>query len=76
MQSTIIRLFLHTAARHSEKALILMVTSALLTLSSTARAQDVAKNPADIRAHMLREAHRSKPDYVVYVPQHWDSSKH
>ncbi|MDM8005991.1 MAG: sialidase family protein [Phycisphaerae bacterium] len=76
MLLTIIRLISDTAAHHSEKALILMVTSALLTLSSTSRAQDVARSPADIRAHMLREAHRSKPDYVVYVPQHWDSSKH
>lgn len=30
----------------------------------------------EIRATLQREVMRSKPDYIIYVPKHWDSSTH
>lgn len=30
--------------------------------------------PTEVRAILQREAQRSRPDYIIYIPRHWDSS--
>jgi hypothetical protein len=35
-----------------------------------------AQPPIDLKDHLNRELERSKPDYVCYVPRHWDGSTH
>ncbi len=48
----------------------------VLILCAAAPGQTAPAGTEDIRAHMLREARRSRPDYLVYIPGHWDGSTH
>ncbi|HOW69709.1 MAG TPA: sialidase family protein [Phycisphaerae bacterium] len=38
-----------------------------------ARADD-QPSPAEVQTILQREARRSRPDYIVYIPRHWDGS--
>ncbi len=35
-----------------------------------------AQPPAEVRDHLQKELQRSKPDYLLFVPRHWDGSTH
>ncbi|MDZ4800893.1 MAG: exo-alpha-sialidase [Bryobacteraceae bacterium] len=50
--------------------------SAAAALSSTAAVQAQVPQITDVRAHLRIEMARSKPDYVCYMPGHWDGSTH
>ncbi len=67
----VLRLF-QFAIRNSQFAIAAL---ALAAVAASARAED-APSPEAVDAVLQREARRSKPDYIVYVPRHWDGSTH
>jgi hypothetical protein len=48
----------------------------ILKLAGAAPALAAQTSPQDARATLERELRRSQPDYICYVPGHWDGSTH
>jgi hypothetical protein len=48
----------------------------LLAMAGAVPALAAQAQISDVKAHLKQELEKSKPDYICYVPGHWDGSTH